>query len=62
MLTYNVNETHLISADKFIGKREARHQAAFLEPEYRRKRTRKEDSFHGSEGHNPFSCEELIPT
>jgi len=51
----------LITTDELIGECKARHETTFLEPEDRRKGTREEDAFDGSEGDQALTeCGTLI--
>ena len=40
-----------VAADKLIRERKSGHETALLDPEYRRKGARKENTLYGSEGH-----------
>ena len=44
-----------VPTDKLVRERQPGHEAAFLDPKYRRERARKEYSFHGSEGHKSLT-------
>ena len=54
-VTSKITVEAFISADEFIGKTEARHEAIFLKPENSTERAREEDSFDSSKGNETCS-------